>query len=1130
VDHVKYDSDEWTIISTLSSPHPESFNIPVRIQEESLPLSAFIDSGAMGNFIHPRVVSAHKLPTTKRAKPLLLQTVTGKTFHKVTQQVQTLMTTKHGHEETITLDVAPIGKHQLLLGLPWCKLHQIQFDWNNEDILSWGPKCEQHFPRQVSEVTLGHSAHTHLTPQSERYQELKLTVPQDYHDFLDVFDAEYAMSKCPEPRPGYDFEIHLKDNAKLPPPAKPYHLSQGENRILKEWLQGMRETGMITRCSDRCPTAAPVFFVRKKDGTKRPVIDYWKLNDITIRNAYPLPRIDQIMDRVKGSRIFSKFDMKSGYNQIRIKKGQEWLTAFNTPDGPHQSNVLTFGLMNAPPHFQKFVNDHLYNKPEMVENILGYLDDANVHTPSLETHVPAVRRFLQLCREAKVFLNPKKCEFHQDQIDFLGVELSGDGFRMDEDKCNAIREWKPPSKVRGVREFIGFCNFYRRFIRNFAEIARPLHDLTKNTQTWQWNRAEENAFQTLKKAVASSPVLAHPNLDLGFRVETDASNYAYGAVLSQRNSDDHKYHPVAFYSKSMNPAERNYGISDKETLAIVKALQHWRHWLEGTVVPVEIITDHKNLEYFTRPRVLNRRQLRWQDLLTHYNYTITYRPGHKNGAADALSRREELAPEDAPEDQPTTLFSKTEVAPITGQNNPDDTENPSALFRQVAELTDTVYPSDEHIRELIRVEGNQRIPEDVVIVDGIPYHDDRVYVPDVPSIKLHILRLYHDSPIAGHLGQSGTYELIKRGYWWPRMAAYVKAYVKGCYTCAQNKHTTQKTPGTMQPLPAPLGPWEWTQSDHITGLPRSQGHDAIYVVMDRLTKMTHFIPTNTRATAEDLVQLHLKHVWKHHGIPKIHNTDRGSTFTADYTRRFFKALNIDQRFSTAYHPQTQGQVENNNKWVETYIRMFCNRQQNDWADLLHLAEFVYNNHHHPSINMSPFKANFGYDMTLTPDNETRGRDTPLRLALLKKLHQRCSMWIAQSQDRQKKSYDKRRSEQPPLEEGSKVWISSRDLATDQPSPKLEALRFGPYRVEKVMGPLTYQIRLPSHWRVNNVFHRSKLTAVAPAIDGQHNHVTNPTNVTQAPHIGEETANENTQTPSTTTNSTTRPRRHARPTN
>ena len=212
----------------------------------------------------------------------------------------------------------------------------------------------------------------------------------EYHDFLDVFDADLAMSKCPPHRPGYDFELNLVENAKLPPPAKPYHLSQSEGHILKEWIQGMLDTGMITRCTTCCPTAAPVFFVGKKDGSKRPVIDYRRLNDITIRDAYPLPRIDQIMDQVRGSKFFSKFDMKSGYNQLCVKEGQEWLTAFNTPEGPFQLNVMMFGFMNAPPIFQRFVDDHIYKKPELVNHLVGYLDDGNIHNKTMEEHVMKV--------------------------------------------------------------------------------------------------------------------------------------------------------------------------------------------------------------------------------------------------------------------------------------------------------------------------------------------------------------------------------------------------------------------------------------------------------------------------------------------------------------------------------------------------------------------------------------------------------------------------------------------------------------------------------------------------------------------------------------------------------------------
>src|SRR5258706_1698259 len=928
---------------------------------------------------------------------------------------------------------------------------------------------------EIFEITLGHAASSKLRPREVRYQELMQQIPQEYHDYLDVFDADLAMSKCPEHRPTYDFEIHLQEGCKLPPSSRPYHLSRQENEIMKEWLDGMLDTGMISRCTTRCPTAAPVFFVGKKDGSKRPVIDYRKLNDVTIRDSYPLPRIDQIMDQVKGSQYFSKFDMKSGYNQLQIKEGQEWLTAFITPHGVFQLNVMTFGFMNAPPVFQRFVDDLLYRKPELVNNLVGYLDDANTHNATQTEHIATNCAFFQRCREAGITLNPKKCEFHKNKVDFLGVELSAEGFEMERVKVDAIREWKPPRNVKGVREFIGFCNFYRRFVKNFAEVARPLHDLTKQDNKWEWGPRQQFAFQTLKDIICAAPVLIHPDPDERFRVETDASNYAYGAVLSQKGKEDQKQHPVAFFSKSMTPAERNYSIADKETLAIVKSLQHWRHWLEGTKLPIEILTDHKNLEYFTKPQILNRRQLRWADLMHHFHFGIGWIPGSRNGAADALSRKAEHIPEKPEEWEPTVLFPHDKFMEIATEIAQLDTQEFTEVL--VALIGQAVL-SDQQIQEKIKgLLPTIHLPETVVLHQGLPYHEEQIFVPPNQKIKRDIFHLYHDSQIAGHLGQQGTLELIRRMYWWPGQATDVANYIKGCHTCAQNKHRNWKTPGTLHVLPIPEGPWEWTQSDHITGLPRSQGYDAIYVVMDRLTKMAHFIPTHTTATAEDLVQLHLKHVWKHHGVPRTHNTDRGTLFTADYTRRFFKALKIDQRFSTAYHPETQGQVENNNKWIETYIRMFCNHQQNNWADLLHTAEFAYNNHHHPSIGMSPFKANVGYDMTLTGEGPTRGSNAPLRLALLQRLHTRCKLWLEQAQKRQATQYNKRRKDTPTLKEGDRVWLDTKDLATDRPSPKLEALRWGPFTINKVMGPLTYRLTLPKDWKINPVFHRSKIHPV-----------------------------------------------------
>jgi hypothetical protein len=313
----------------------------------------------------------------------------------------------------------------------------------------------------------------------------------------------------------------------------------------------------------------------------------------------------------------------------------------------------------------------------------------------------------------------------------------------------------------------------------------------------------------------------------------------------------------------MTPPERNYGISDREALAVVRALQHWRHWLEGTRIPVEIITDHHNLEYFTKPKVLNRRQLRWMELLNQYNYHIVYQPSSQNGAADALSRRAELTPVDPPEELPQTMI-------------------PAHCLIAEVSMAPT-FLLDRQIRDLIRNCPLDKLPPKVETIDRLPYYNERVYMPIQLDARKHVMALYHDSPLTRHLGQSGTLDLIWRQYWWPHMATTIAEYIQMCNPCSQTKHLNQHPPGALQVLPTPEGPWEWTQSDHITGLPRSRRFNAIYVVMDRLTKMAHLIPTTDCATAEDLTQLHLTNVWRLHGVPRIHNTDKGSLFTAEYT-------------------------------------------------------------------------------------------------------------------------------------------------------------------------------------------------------------------------------------------------------
>lgn len=575
---------------------------------------------------------------------------------------------------------------------------------------------------------------------------------------------------------------------------------------------------------------------------------------------------------------------------------------------------------------------------------------------------------------------------------------------MEEKKVTEVQEWRPPWNVRGVREFLGFINFYQCFIKDFAKIARPLHDLTKKDQIWTWMDKEDTAFMVLKGLVMSEPVLRHTDQTKEFRMETDASSYAYGVVLSQKQ-DTGKRHPVAYMSKSMTPAERNYDIGDKETLAIVKPLQHWRHWLEGTRLPIEILTDHKNLENFSNPRILNQRQTRWLHTLQKYNFVIGYRPGQQNSAADALSWQPELKQELEELEKMGTLFLKEKFVEL----------NLIAADSNVLVFLDTIATDQEIMEQIMR---NMQAPAQ--------YNKGRIVVPAEDRIRHVLLQLYHDSPMAGHQGITGTYELLGRMYMWPKMKEYVEAYVKGCATCAKAKRRHTREQGKMQPLPNLEAPWNWTESDLIGPLPRSKGKDAIYVVVDRFTKYTYFIPCNTTETAQLLVQLHAKHVWTHEGLPMIHSFDRGPQFKAEYTKELYKKLGIQHQLSTAYHPQSQGQVENLNGWLEMYLRMFIGHRQDDWVDHLHTAQFTWNNHYHNSIRTTPFFASCIRHPQMT-DLPPKTQDLCTREQHRKATNKMVSHMINKAQQAQKRAYDRWRNDAPVLQPGDCVWLKTTHL-------------------------------------------------------------------------------------------------------
>jgi hypothetical protein len=425
-------------------------------------------------------------------------------------------------------------------------------------------------------------------------------IPVEYRRYAKVFDEE-ASYRLLAHHP-WDHTIDLIPNA---PPLKRcgiYSLTPIEETMLKEWLHESLRKGYIR--PSKSPMASSFFFVAKKDGKLRPVQNYIPLNDITVKNEAPLPLISDLLDKLRTARYFTKLDVRWGYNNVRIKHGDEWKAAFKTKFGLYEPLVMTFGLCNAPATFQTIMQEIF---EDLIDDghIIVYLDDILIYHDSLPKLNAITHEVLQRFIKWDLYLKPEKCSFAKETIEYLGFLVFHGHINMDPEKVSGIMKWPIPANVKKVQSFLGFCNFYRRFIQDYSTIARPLFDLTRKDVPFIWGHAQQRAYDTLLKAFTTAPLLALPDPGKPYRLITDASDFAAGAILEQPDALN-RWHPVAYYSKSLQPAERNYEIHNKELLAIILALENFRHYLEGHAAPIEIWTDHGNLVYFTRKQKLSR--------------------------------------------------------------------------------------------------------------------------------------------------------------------------------------------------------------------------------------------------------------------------------------------------------------------------------------------------------------------------------------------------------------------------------------------------------------------------------------------------------------------------------------------
>ncbi|GJP45655.1 hypothetical protein CLOM_g5017 [Closterium sp. NIES-68] len=712
-------------------------------------------------------------------------------------------------------------------------------------------------------------------------------------------------------------------------------------------------------------------------------IDYRALNRVTIKSRYPIPRADELIDQLRGAKFFSKIDLRGGYLQIRVNEADCYKTAFPTRYGSYEYTVMPFGLTNAPSTFQLTMNEIF--RPLLDKCAIVYLDDILIYSTTREAHLKDLEAVFTLLQQHRLITKGSKCEFLKQELEFLGHVISIDGVKIDPKQIATIQDWKPPANLRELQSFLGFASFM------------------------SGGGEQQAAFDQLKLFLTIPPVLRIADPHRPFELITDASDLAVGAVLLQDFGEG--LQPIAYESRKLNPAERNYPVHDKELLAIVHAFKVWRCYLTGADVTVR--TDHKSLQFIRAQPTLNPRQIRWLDYLkSNFHYRVTYKRGASN-IADALTRP-----------------SVHTTAVLITQTNPLLT----GLFTH-GYSTDPFFMTNSHPQLTVK-QGAYYIKSGT----------NRFWVPACRTLRELLIQEAHDSNFSGHYGIDKIAKLLSRNYYWPDLLTDVQQYVTSCATCQRMKLSRLRPAGLMQPLEPPSRPWQQVTMDFVTGLPAGpSGNDAILVVVDRLTKMAHFAACKTTITAEQTAKLFLTNIVRLHGIPSAIISDRDPRFTSNFWTKTWQQYGTRLHLSTAYHPQSDGQTERTNQTMEQLIRTTCTDPA-QWEDSLPLIEFAYNNAPSATTTQSPFFLNYGIDPTtpLSPPIENPAPRSQQFVENLRQSQHKAADAILKANQRAKQQADRRRRDLN-LAPGQLVLLDTRNLGIPLPN-NLRPRFCGPFRI------------------------------------------------------------------------------------
>ena len=1006
----------------LSNP-----NTTVLTETTSTPI--LVDTGATLTCVSEELVSQLHTPVNKQEA---IRLTTADKRKPATLGTTTIQARHNGINFALKAQVLPQLTHPVVLGYDFLQHYKANID-TDKNVLTLNldgkimslpvhARVRQEVPVQHAElhgITLPQEYNpNYLLTYEDMPPTLEKQIPisQIKHGALTASQKEEilkVLSNCSEaiapdpkaPAPAKDLYHTIPTNDSKPINSAPYRPSPKTREIIDQEINQMLEKGIIR--PSHSPWSSPVVVADKKDGSPRFCVDYRKLNQITVKDVYPIPRIDDTLHALGQNAYFTSLDLASGYWQIRVHPKDIPKTAFICHRGLFEFLRMPFGLCNAPATFQRVMDSVLGGLKWTC--CLVYIDDIIVFSPTFEQHRKDLQSVLRRLIQANLTIKLAKCEFVRDCLPFLGFIASKTGIQPDPNKISAITTWPTPTTKEDIASFLGLSGFYRHFVPNFSKISAPLAKLKSPKEPFEWSATHQNSFEELKRRLTTAPILRYPDFSKQFEIHTDASTSGIGAVLAQR--DNGKPYAISYASRSLNPAEKNYSISELEALAVVWALRKkFRPYVEGRHFIVH--TDHSALQWLRSINDLSGRLGRWSLTLQQYDFTVKYIPGRKHNDADGLSR------------------------------HPEHTDQINSI--SIADIK-TAQESDPYTKELL---AQPTAP--FTVINGLLYRRTTQRAPQLvlpQEQRPTALTLAHDHPLAGHLGIKRTIARVLRRYWWPACQKQVEEYVKSCLICQKTKgHPARKA---HLDVTSSTAAFDRIAVDCFGPIKEGKETNYIIVYQDMFTRYVDlFLVPNINI---DHVATTLHTYITRHGLPNEIVSDNGPPFNSGHYGAVLAKLQIQSRLAPAYRPQANGMVEHFMQPLRNMIVAYI-QEQRDWKQEFNAIAFAYNSSVHPALNDTPFFLATGRDprtpidlLHPSPEEQATPNLDQYKTNLTEKLTKASSIVNRLREEREIDLAHTTANWDPQPQQ--LVWLHTPQQTRSGEPQKLKTAWFGPYRID-----------------------------------------------------------------------------------